>query len=98
MCVRVLAQERVAVQLRLCEKRIINATMEAVRRRLAPIRGIPTKSGALADPNSDLKEIFDTIESIPTAPIRLVQGLLSWARGDDDPEWGKKPGQKGGRK
>lgn len=86
------------MKLRLGEKRIINATMEAVRRRLAPIRGIPTKSGQLADPNSDLKEIFDTIESIPTAPLRLMQGLVSWARGDDDPEWygKKKPGQ--GRK
>ncbi|PNW75373.1 hypothetical protein CHLRE_12g524500v5 [Chlamydomonas reinhardtii] len=91
-------KERLAVKLRLGEKRIINATMEAVRRRLAPIRGIPTKSGQLADPNSDLKEIFDTIESIPTAPLRLMQGLVSWARGDDDPEWygKKKPGQ--GRK
>ncbi len=40
-------RERVAVALRLGEKKIINSTMEAVRRRLAPIRGIPTKSGAM---------------------------------------------------
>ncbi|KXZ52752.1 hypothetical protein GPECTOR_8g143 [Gonium pectorale] len=90
-------KERLAVKLRLGEKRIINATMEAVRRRLAPIRGIPTKSGAMADPNSDLKEIFDAIESIPAAPLRLVQGFMSWARGEQDPDWGKKPGQGPGR-
>jgi protein-histidine N-methyltransferase len=63
-------------------------------RRLAPIRGIPTKSGDLADPNSDLKEIFDTFESLPSAPIKLAQGFLSWARGEQDPDWkskGKRP-------
>ncbi|GIL70833.1 hypothetical protein Vretimale_3919 [Volvox reticuliferus] len=86
-------KERLAVKLRLGEKRIINATMEAVRRRLAPIRGIPTKSGALQDPNSDLKEIFDTIENLPKAPLRLLEGFVSWARGEQDPDWGKKPGQ-----
>ena len=36
-------RERVAAQLRLSEKRILRGTMEGVRRRLAPIRGIPTK-------------------------------------------------------
>lgn len=30
-------------QLRLGEKRILRGTMDGVRRRLAPIRGIPTK-------------------------------------------------------
>lgn len=30
-------------QLRLTEKRILRGTMDGVRRRLAPIRGIPTK-------------------------------------------------------
>lgn len=33
-------------QLRLDEKRILRGTMDGVRRRLAPIRGIPTKVGA----------------------------------------------------
>lgn len=32
-----------ALQLRLGEKRILRGTMDGVRRRLAPIRGIPTK-------------------------------------------------------
>lgn len=40
-------RQRVAVALRLGEKKIINSTMEAVRRRLAPIRGIPTKTGTM---------------------------------------------------
>ncbi|KAG2498938.1 hypothetical protein HYH03_003128 [Edaphochlamys debaryana] len=86
-------RERIAVKLRLAERKILNATMDAVRRRLAPIRGIPTKTGAMVDPNSDFKEIFDTIESIPMAPIRALEGFMSWARGDQDPDWGKKPGQ-----
>ena len=34
------------------EKRIVSGTMDAVRARLAPIRGIPTKQGNLQDPNS----------------------------------------------
>ena len=40
------------VQLRMEEKRIVSGTMDAVRARLAPIRGIPTKQGNLQDPNS----------------------------------------------
>jgi hypothetical protein len=59
-----------------------------VRRRLAPIRGIPTKAGGMQDPNSDIREIFDVIESIPTAPVKLVEGFLSWARGEQDPDCG----------
>jgi hypothetical protein len=33
--------------------------------RLAPIRGIPTKKG-MEDPNQDLLEIFQAVESIPS--------------------------------
>lgn len=40
-------KERLAVKLRLSEKRIISSTMDAVRQRLAPVRGIPTKSGQM---------------------------------------------------
>ena len=40
------------LQLRMEEKRIVSGTMDAVRARLAPIRGIPTKQGNLQDPNS----------------------------------------------
>ena len=35
------------LQLRLNEKRILRGTMDGVRRRLAPIRGIPTKVGSV---------------------------------------------------
>ena len=59
-------------------------------RRLAPIRGVPTKSGNMSDPNEDIRGIFDTIENIPRAPGKLVSGLLSWARGEQDPDWKKK--------
>jgi len=75
------ARERLAAQLRLREKRILQSTMTAVRKRLAPIRGIPTKSGVLEDPNADLLEIFDTIEN---GPKRIVDGFLGWARGDNE--------------
>lgn len=88
------AKQRLAVKLRLSEKKIINATMEAVRTRLAPIRGIPTKSGGMQDPNSDITEIFDALESIPAAPGKLLEGFARWARGEDDPDWGKKPSAK----
>ena len=68
-------------------------------RRLAPIRGVPTKSGRMADPNEDLREIFDTIESIPQAPAKLLGSFMSWARGEQDPSWTKQknktpPGRK----
>lgn len=80
-------RQRLAAQLRLEEKRILRGTMDAVRRRLAPIRGIPTKGGQMQDPNADFVEIFETLESIPKAPKKLLDGFLSWARGDNDPDW-----------
>lgn len=80
-------QQRLAAQLRLQEKRILRGTMDGVRRRLAPIRGIPTKKGGMQDPNADFKEIFDTIESIPTAPKRLLDGFGRWLSGVDDPDF-----------
>jgi histone-lysine N-methyltransferase SETD3 len=52
--------------------------MDAVRRRLAPIRGIPTKSGKMADPNADLKEVFDFIDELPKAPAKLVDNFRRW--------------------
>lgn len=81
---------RIAAALRYGEKRIIQGTMTGIRKRLAPIRGIPTKSGGLEDPNADLLEVFETIESIPKAPLKLFEGLASWARGDSDPDWKKR--------
>lgn len=52
--------------------------MDAVRRRLAPIRGIPTKSGKMADPNADIKEVFDLIEEIPKAPAKVLDNIKRW--------------------
>ena len=75
------ARQRVAAKLRLAEKRLINATTTAVRRRLAPIRGIPTKQG-LEDPNADLLEIFYAIENLPNKPKQMFDEFRKWARGD----------------
>lgn len=91
-------RERLANKLRLAEKKVLSKTMDAMRKRLAPIRGIPTKQGNLTDPNSDLKEIFEFVEGIPSAPVRFLEGVFGWARGDDDPEWKKKGGSKPGPK
>jgi len=90
-------RQRLAAALKVSEKRILRGTMDGVRRRLAPIRGIPTKSGTLQDPNADFKEMFDMFEAIPSAPKRLFDNLASWARGEDDPDWEKKGGGGSGR-
>lgn len=82
-------RERAAAALRAAEKRVLRGTMDGVRRRLAPIRGIPTKDGSLTDPNADLNEVFEVLESLPSAPKKLFQGLAAWARGENDPEWKK---------
>ncbi|KAL4859859.1 Nucleolar GTP-binding protein 1 [Chlorella vulgaris] len=73
-------KQRLAAQLRLGEKRILSGTMGGVRRRLAPIRGIPTKSGGMQDPNADFAEIFETLESLPGAPKKLLDGIGRWLR------------------
>jgi len=86
-------RERLGIQLRIEEQVIAQSTMDSVRRRLAPIRGIPTKQG-LQDPNQDLLEVFEAFENIPNAPKKLFEGISSWARGDYDPEFRKKQQQK----
>lgn len=80
-------RQRAACQLRFSEKVILQKTLDAVRRRLAPIRGIPTKGGKMVNPNKDLEDIFSTIEGIPNAPKKLFSGIRSWARGEKDPTW-----------
>jgi histone-lysine N-methyltransferase SETD3 len=84
-------RERLATKLRVAEKQILSQFMNAVRIKLAPIRGIPTKGGGMQDPNSDLKEIFDVIESIPAAPAKLFDNIKRWAAGEFDPDWNKPP-------
>lgn len=83
-------QQRISRQLLLSEKRILQSCVDIVRTRLAPIRGIPTKSGKLEDPNQDLAEMFKSIEELPSAPKRALDEFLRWAKGEYDPEWGKK--------
>ncbi|KAF6255082.1 rubisco small subunit N-methyltransferase [Scenedesmus sp. NREL 46B-D3] len=85
----VTGRERLAVRLRLSEKTILSQTMDAVRRRLAPIRGIPTKTGKMASPNADIIEVFDFIDELPKKPGQLFDGLKRWARGEFDPDWNK---------
>jgi protein-histidine N-methyltransferase len=70
-------QQRAAGALRLAEKRIFNEVMAAVRRRLAPIRGIPTKAG-MESANSDLLEIFDTLENLNKKPAQILRDMLGW--------------------
>jgi len=80
-----------AAKLRMSEKKLIGATMTAVRKRLAPIRGIPTKQG-MEDPNQDLLDIFNAIESIPNKPKEMIEDFKKWARGDYENEIPKGPG------
>ena len=87
------AREKLAVKQRLVEKRILRSTMDSVRRRLAPIRGVPTKQG-MEDPNDEIREIFEAIENLPQKPKELLDSFRSWARGDHDPEYRKKPARK----
>jgi protein-histidine N-methyltransferase len=80
-------EQRTAAALRFEEKSILLSTNDAIRRRLAPIRGIPTKSGRMQDPNSDIAEIFETIDGLGTAPQRLWNSFSRWASGKDDPDF-----------
>jgi histone-lysine N-methyltransferase SETD3 len=82
-------RERLATRLRLAEKNILSQTMDAVRRRLAPIRGIPTKTGKMSDPNQDIKEVFDFIDELPKKPAQFIDNIKKWARGEFDPDWNK---------
>ena len=50
---------------------------QAVRRRLAPIRGVPTKKG-MERQNEDLMEIFETLEDIPGTVKNAIGGLFGW--------------------
>jgi histone-lysine N-methyltransferase SETD3 len=77
-------RERLALLQRSSEKEILLATTDAVRKLLAPIRGIPTKTGNMEDPNQDILEIFETIEGLPSAPKRLWSSFSRWAQGKED--------------
>lgn len=83
-------KERLARQLLLGEKTILQETLNAVRKRLAPIRGIPAKGGKFTDPNQDILDVFETIEGLPNKPKEILDGFLSWARGESDSSKGEK--------
>lgn len=80
-------RDRLAIMQRYSEKNILLSTTDAIRTRLAPIRGIPTKSGKMEDPNKDLLEIFETIEGVGSAPQKLWSSFSRWASGKDDPDF-----------
>ena len=57
--------------------------MDGLRRKLAPIRGIPVKGGGMQAPNSDIAEIFEIIEDLPNLPKKFWNGLFG--PGDGQP-------------
>eukprot|EP00250_Pteridium_aquilinum_P008157 c17723_g1_i1 orf=616-2127(-) len=69
------SKERVAAKLRVCEQRILSNTMAALRTRLGPIRGVPTKGGAMKDPHSDIKEMFGVMEQVASAPQKFLSNF-----------------------
>ena len=71
-----IVREWLAAQVRVREKGIWAGTVAAVRRRLAPIRGLPSKQG-MADPNAEIKEMFGAMEVGLAAPMKLLGGLFN---------------------
>lgn len=69
-------KENVAAKIRMCEQKILNNTMAALRNRLTPIRGIPTKGGSLKDPNSDIKDMFNVMEQVASAPQKFLSNFM----------------------
>ena len=51
----------------------------------------------MTGPNSDLTEIFNSLEDLPKRPAKLISGFLSWAKGEQDPDWNKR-GKKAAKK
>lgn len=63
------------------EKRIVGGTMDAVRARLAPIRGIPTKQGNLADPNQVLRRYLSRRSALVCSSVDISgnpRGRATW--------------------
>lgn len=70
----------VAADLRINEKRVLRGTMDGLRRRLAPIRKIPTKKG-MQDPNQDIIDMFNELEKLPEKPKEFFAALLGRDKG-----------------
>ena len=49
----------------------------------------------MTGPNSDLTAMFNQIEQLPLKPVKALGNLLSWARGEQDPDWGDKKRPRG---
>lgn len=69
-------KEKVAAKLRCYQQKILSNTMAALRTRLSPIRGAPTKSGSMKDPNSDIKEMFGVMEQVASAPQKFFSNFM----------------------
>lgn len=69
-------RECLAAELRLREKIVLRDAMMSIREKLAPIRGVPTKSGEIKDPNADLHEIFETLENPLRKPREVFRSLF----------------------
>lgn len=70
------AEEAAAAGMRRCEKRLLAETAAGLRRRLAPIRGKPTKGGRMEAPNADILDIFSQLENITSAPRNSAHVML----------------------
>jgi len=71
-----------AAQLRLNEQAVLNQTVAALRARLAPIRASPGKGGRMRADHSDIREIFEQLENIQSAPRDIINGFLGWGEKD----------------
>jgi hypothetical protein len=47
---------------------------------LNPLDPLYVQSGGMQDPNADFAEIFETLESLPSAPKKLLDGFGRWLR------------------
>ncbi|CAI5980400.1 unnamed protein product [Closterium sp. NIES-64] len=68
-------REMLAAALRAREKQILANTVAALRTKLAPIRGLPSKQG-MDDPNEEIKAMFSMMEAGFSAPTKLFSDLM----------------------
>ncbi|CAI7754507.1 unnamed protein product [Closterium sp. NIES-53] len=68
-------REMLAAALRAREKQILANTVAALRTKLAPIRGLPSKQG-MDDPNEEIKAMFGMMEAGFSAPTKLFSDLM----------------------
>ncbi|GJP84911.1 hypothetical protein CLOP_g14955 [Closterium sp. NIES-67] len=68
-------RELLAAALRAREKQILANTVTALRTKLAPIRGLPSKQG-MDDPNEEIKAMFGMMEAGLSAPTKIFSDLL----------------------